>query len=60
MPSLVVMDSSNKLFTGKEHPVAKKLRHAIMGMHNATIENDDFILDMKGPLVAFRKNYFAP
>ena len=54
------MDSSSKLFTGVEHPVAKKLRHAIMGFHNATIENDDFILDSKGPIIAFRKNYFNP
>lgn len=54
------MDSSSKLFTGKEHPVAKKLRHAIMGLHNATVDNDDFILDAKGPIIAFRKKYFTP
>lgn len=31
-----------------------------MGMHDNTIENDDFILDTKGPVVAFRKKYFVP
>ena len=54
------MDGSTKLFTGREHPIAKKLRHAVMSIHDKTIENDDFILDSKGPLIAFRKKYFIP